>query len=169
MLAETIEVAKNAKLATNESLTEVCIDTNVQTKAVGVLGVNSFASVPFDGHTIPEMLTQNKSLTGGYPAAASCGRGYQGSAGQIFSTQFYIQGKSSMDANDSLKKKLLGRAGIDPVIGHMKAGHRIGRNFLPGTRGDQIDSVMSACGLHMPKLHRAFLRAFLFADFYIVY
>lgn len=158
---EVVCIAKGKARVKYEFGSKVSVATAV--KGSWVLGVNSFASAPFDGHTIPDVLTQIKSLTGAYPTAAYCDRGYQGSAGQIFSTQVYVQGKSSKDANDSIKKKLLGRAGIEPVIGHMKAEHRLGRNFLLGTRGDQINAVMSGCGFNMRKLYRAFFLPILMA------
>lgn len=43
----------------------------------------------------------------------------------------------------AIKKKLLGRAGVDPVIGHMKADHRLGRNFLLELRGYQFNGKRS--------------------------
>ena len=102
------------------------------------------------------MPTQINSIVDAYPKAAYCDRGYQGSAGHIFTTHVYVQGKSSKDANDVVKKRLLGRAGIEPVIGHMKAGHRLDRNFLLCTAGDQSNAVMAGCGFNMRKLYRAF-------------
>mgnify|MGYP002781080268 CR=1 FL=1 len=152
-------IAKGKAHVKYEFGSKVSVATAV--KGSWVVGVNSFASAPFDGHTIPDVLTQIKSVTGSYPKAAYCDRGYQGSTGHIFSTHVYVQGKSSKNAPPGIKKKLLGRAGIEPVIGHMKQDHRLGRNFLLGLRGDQFNAVMAGCGFNMRKLCRAFfLRLF---------
>ena len=42
------------------------------------------------------------------------------------------------------RKKFQKRAGIEPVIGHLKSDHRMMRNFLKGTRGDVINTLMAA-------------------------
>jgi IS5 family transposase len=38
------------------------------------------------------------------------------------------------------------RAAIEPVIGHLKAEHRMGRNHLKGREGDRINAVLAAVG-----------------------
>jgi IS5 family transposase len=156
---EVVCIAKGKARVKYEFGSKVSVASAV--KGSWVIGVNSFPSAPFDGHTIPDVLMQIKSVTGAYPKAAYCDRGYQGSAGHIFSTHVYVQGKSSKDESDRIKKKLLSRAGIEPVIGHMKIDHRLGRNFLLGLRGDQFNAVMAGCGFNLRKLWRAFfLRVF---------
>ena len=41
------------------------------------------------------------------------------------------------------------RAAIEPVIGHLKAEHRMGRNYLKGHDGDRINAVLAAAGFHL--------------------
>lgn len=38
------------------------------------------------------------------------------------------------------RKKFCKRAGIEPVIGHLKSDHRMMRNYLKGTLGDAINT-----------------------------
>jgi hypothetical protein len=38
-------------------------------------------------------------------------------------------------------------ASVEPVIGHLKADHRIGRNYLKGRHGDGANAVLAAAGL----------------------
>jgi IS5 family transposase len=38
------------------------------------------------------------------------------------------------------------RAAVEPVIGHVKAEHRMGRNYLKGRVGDRINPVLAAAG-----------------------
>lgn len=37
-------------------------------------------------------------------------------------------------------------AAAKPVIGHIKAQHRMGRNYLAGEHGDAINAVLAAAG-----------------------
>ena len=39
------------------------------------------------------------------------------------------------------------RSAVEPVIGHMKAEHRMGRNYLWDRQGDAINAVLAAAGL----------------------
>ena len=36
------------------------------------------------------------------------------------------------------------RAGIEPIIGHLKSDHRLKRNFLKGFSGDQINVLLTS-------------------------
>ncbi len=36
------------------------------------------------------------------------------------------------------------RAVVEPVIGHLKAEHRLARNYLKGRDGDRINAVLAA-------------------------
>jgi IS5 family transposase len=40
------------------------------------------------------------------------------------------------------------RLGQRALLNHARADHRLGRNFLLGTRGDQINAVMAGCGFN---------------------
>ena len=46
------------------------------------------------------------------------------------------------------------RAGIEPVIGHIKHDHRMIRNYLSGTQGDAINTLLAATGFNMMKILR---------------
>ena len=54
------------------------------------------------------------------------------------------------------------RAAVEPVIGHVKAEHRMDRNYLKGRVGDRINAVLAAAGYNFSLLIRwlaALLRA----------
>ena len=57
----------------------------------------------------------------------------------------------------SLRQWMNRRAAIEPIIGHMKSEHRLGRNRLKGKAGDEVNAVLSASGYNIKKLLRAFL------------
>ena len=59
---------------------------------------------------------------------------------------------------------------MEPVIGHAKGEHRMGRNFLKGTHGDAANAVLAAAGYNFRRLlawlailWRAFVMAALLA------
>ena len=41
--------------------------------------------------------------------------------------------------------------GIEAVIGHLKSDHRLGRNFLSGFLGDEINVLMAAAAFNFKK------------------
>jgi IS5 family transposase len=58
------------------------------------------------------------------------------------------------------------RAAVEPVIGHLKADHRMDRNYLKGQDGDRISAVLAAAGFNFHLLLRwltALLRAIVLA------
>ena len=46
------------------------------------------------------------------------------------------------------------RPAVEPVIGHLKAEHRLGRNYLKGRDGDRINAVLAAAGYNFGLLLR---------------
>jgi IS5 family transposase len=45
-------------------------------------------------------------------------------------------------------------AAVEPVIGHLKAEHRRGRNYLWHRRGDAANAVLAAVGYNFRRLIR---------------
>ena len=67
-----------------------------------------------------------------------------------------------------IKRELRRRAAVEPVIGHLKAEHRMGRNYLWFRRGDAANAVLAAAGYNFRRLIRwirLLLRLFLTALF----
>ena len=63
-------------------------------------------------------------------------------------------GKARLDRLDDprrrvtpgIKRQMKRRAAVEPVIGHMKNGHRMDRNFLAHQQGDAINPILAAAG-----------------------
>jgi len=53
-----------------------------------------------------------------------------------------------------IKREVKRRAAIEPVIGHLKAEHRMNRNHLKGREGDCINAVLAAAGYNFSLLIR---------------
>jgi len=45
---------------------------------------------------------------------------------------------------EAIKRDLRRRSAVEPVIGHAKGEHRMGRNFLKGAHGDSANAVLDA-------------------------
>jgi IS5 family transposase len=68
--------------------------------------------------------------------------------------------------NRRRKRLLRRRTAVEPMIGHLKGGHRLGRNFLKGIAGDQNNIISAAAGCNMSKLIAAlFVLNFIHAFF----
>ncbi|SJM33282.1 hypothetical protein BQ8482_340178 [Mesorhizobium delmotii] len=51
-----------------------------------------------------------------------------------------------------VKRALRRRAAVEPVIGHLKNDHRMGRNFLAFSEGDANNAVLAAVGYNFSLL-----------------
>ena len=66
-----------------------------------------------------------------------------------------------------IRREMKRRAAVEPVIGHVKAEHRMDRNYLKGRVGDRVNAVLAAAGFNfglllrwLAELLRTILRAF---------
>ena len=49
------------------------------------------------------------------------------------------------------------RAGIEPTIGHLKADHRLSRNFYKDVKGDAINVLLAAAAYNFKRAMRVLL------------
>ena len=122
-----------------------------------IIGALAFESNVFDGHTVPDVLAQVNRLLGRVPTIGIGDRGYRGKS-KVNDTQIVTpkpaRKNASVDAMAQDRKRFRRRAGIEPVIGHLKSDHRLKRNFLKGFAGDQINLIMSAAAFNFKKWMR---------------
>ncbi|MDQ3235615.1 MAG: IS5 family transposase [Pseudobdellovibrionaceae bacterium] len=116
-------------------------------KSCWVLAVQSFQGNPYDGHTLSDTLWMIKNLHNFWPEEVYLDQGYKGFDSLIWGSKAYIAGKAK-NPPPNIKR----RSSIEPVIGHMKHDHRLGRNHLLGAKGDGINAVMSGAGFNLRKL-----------------
>ena len=139
----------------------------VLTQNTGVIvGAMSFRN-PYDGHTLEPALKQATRLRASAIKTATVDRGYRGKS-QIEDIQINIPKPFAKNLSEYKKKKLKKahskRAAIEPTIGHLKADHRLGRNFYKGIKGDAINVLLAAAAYNfkkaMNKLKNGFWRFF---------
>lgn len=118
---------------------------------VGALGFRN----EFDGHTLPPVLQQVERLVGKAPKIAKVDRGYRGST-QVGATAILIPSTPRKSMSYYQRKKIRQahkkRAGIEPIIGHMKSDHRLNRNFYKGIAGDNINIMLAAAALNFKRM-----------------
>lgn len=120
-----------------------------------IVGAKSFRN-EYDGHTLPQVLAQVNALTGKAPQTATVDRGYRGQT-QIGDTRIQIpqpfnDKTQTKYKQGKLRKAFKRRAGIEPVIGHLKTDHRLGRNFYGKIFGDNINVMLSAAAFNFKRM-----------------
>jgi IS5 family transposase len=117
---------------------------------------------PFDGHTLGRVLAETAEMTGVTPRRVHVDKGYRGhrQGEAVFDPQtrrdvrppwrVYISGRRKLPP--AIKAELRRRAGIEPVIGHMKGDHGMDRNHLKGRHGDQVNVKMAAVGYNFTRI-----------------
>jgi IS5 family transposase len=128
----------------------------VRTQNTGVIvGAMGFRN-EFDGHTLEPVLEQTERLVGKAPKKAAVDRGYRG-RNQIGETQILLPKPFNDKTQTKYQQKKLKeahkkRAAIEPVIGHLKTDHRLGRNFYKGIVGDNINIMLAAAGFNFKRM-----------------
>jgi len=125
-----------------------------------ILAMDALHGNPFDGHTLKDALQQVKQHTGWQPSHAHCDKGYRGVVKEITQTEVHLSGKKKNSMKASLWKWFAMRSAIEPIFGHLKSDHRLGRNHLQGKDGDRMNAILSGCGFNLRKLLRAFFLSF---------
>jgi IS5 family transposase len=130
----------------------------VVTKNSGiVVGAVHFSKNKYDGHTLPDTLKQTTELVGRRPKVAICDRGFRGKS-IVDGTKIIIPkapgNRSSKYKKQKARKRFRRRAGIEPIIGHLKSDFRLMRNYLKGSLGDSINLMLAAAAFNFRKLLR---------------
>ncbi|GBQ40381.1 transposase [Acidocella aminolytica 101 = DSM 11237] len=63
-----------------------------------------------------------------------------------------LSGNQQRGVTAQVKRELRRRAAIEPVIGHLKADHRMDRNHLKGRTGDAMNAILAAAGYNFSRL-----------------
>jgi IS5 family transposase len=96
-------------------------------------------------------------ITESCPEAAICDRGYRGRK-KVGDTSVLIPGRPKKSDTPYQRRKarqrFRRRAGIEPVVGHLKQDFRMARSFLKGAIGDAINLFMAAAGYNFRRWMR---------------
>ena len=116
---------------------------------------------PYDGHTLATVIPDIEALVGNTIRRAFTDKGYRGhNAPPDYKFRVFIAGQKRR-VTPKIKREMRRRSAIEPVIGHLKAEHRMARNYLWHRQGDAINAVLAAAGYNFRLLLR-WLRFLLF-------
>ena len=107
---------------------------------------------PFDGHTLGPVITELEQQTGVETRRIHVDKGYRGHTHR-HKFRVWISGRAR-GLTRAIRREMRRRAAVEPVIGHVKAEHRLGRNYLTGRDGDRINAVLAAAGYNFSLLLR---------------
>jgi IS5 family transposase len=124
----------------------------VKTRKSGIIvGAMAFNRNIFDGDTLEPQLSQTVRLTESKPKNGIVDRGYRGRK-LINGVKIIIPKRLPASANNYQRQKIRryfrARAGIEPIIGHLKHDHRMGRNYLLDEEGDKLNTILAATGFN---------------------
>jgi IS5 family transposase len=119
-----------------------------------IVAVKAFLENVFDGHTIEPLLNQVESNNFSLPKEIIYDRGGKGKS-EIKGVKILIPDEAkktdSAYRKQQKRKRFRSRAGIEPIIGHLKTDFRMAQNYLWGEKGIQINALMTATAWNLKK------------------
>jgi len=112
-----------------------------------VLHAKALHGNPFDGHTLGPVVADLERLTGVETRRIHVDKGYRGH-NHPHKFRVWISGQVRR-VTAPIRREMKRRAAVEPVIGHLKAEHRMDRNRLKGREGDRINAVLAAAGYNL--------------------
>lgn len=117
-----------------------------------VLHAEAHHGNPYDGHTLGPVLEHMQKRIGLDLERGHVDKGYRG---HNYHNPFkiWITGQARR-VTKQIRREMKRRAVVEPVIGHVKAEHRMGRNYLKGHEGDRTNAILAAMGYNFHLLLR---------------
>jgi transposase, IS5 family len=113
--------------------------------------VQALPGNPYDGHTLATVIPDLEATIGAELERIVTDTGYRGHhAPQEKRFKIYVAGQKR--GLTPTIKRAFRRAAVEPVIGHLKNEHRMGRNHLAHSTGDAINAVLTAVGYNFRRL-----------------
>ena len=121
------------------------------TQSTGVIvGAINFNSTEHDSKTLYKALEQYERLTENTAKNIFVDRGYRGPK-TINQTNICVP-RPDKNITKTKRKRHSRRAAIEPVIGHLKSDYRMGRNYLKGVTGDEINVLLAAAAMNFKRV-----------------
>ena len=119
-----------------------------------VTHVQALPGNPYDGHTLARVIPAMEQLIGNTIERLHADAGYRGhNAPPDYKFKIYTS-KQKRRVTPQIKREMRRRSAVEPVIGHLKAEHRMDRNYLAFRQGDANNAVLAAVGYNFRRLIR---------------
>ena len=119
-----------------------------------VTHVKALPGNPYDGHTLATVIPEIEALVGNAIERLLADKGYRGhNAPPDYKFRVFTSGQKRR-MTPAIKRELRRRSAVEPVTGHLKSEHRMGRNYLWHRQGDAINAVLAAAGYNFRRLIR---------------
>jgi len=119
-----------------------------------VAHVKALPGNPYDGHTLNTVIPEMETLIGNTIERILADKGYRGhNAPPDYKFRVFTSGQKRR-MTPKIKRELRRRSAVEPVIGHLKSEHRMGRNYLWHRAGDAANAVLAAVGYNFRRLIR---------------
>ena len=128
-----------------------------------ILGALALPGNPYDGHTVQDALKQIKRIIGNQPEILIADRGYKGQK-EFGKTRLLTPSvPQKTDSQYDQRKQRIRfrkRAGLEATISHLKQHFRMGKCYLKGESGDQINVILAAAAYNLRQWIRLRLDPF---------
>ena len=109
---------------------------------------------PYDGHTLAKVIPEMEALIGNTITRLLADAGYRGHNAPPDYKFRVFTAKQKRRVTPQIKREMKRRSAIEPVIGHLKEEHRMGRNYLAHRHGDANNAILAAAGYNFRRLIR---------------
>lgn len=117
-----------------------------------VTHVKALPGNPYDGHTLATVIPEMEAMIGNTIERVLADKGYRGhNAPPDYKFRVFTSGQKRW-MTPKIKRELRRRSAVEPVIGHLKAEHRMDRNYLWHREGDAANAILAAVGYNFRRL-----------------
>ena len=147
-------IGKGKAHAPYEFGVKVSVTTTLKRSKGGQFALHAMAlpGNPYDGHTLATVIPDMEKTIGNQIERILADAGYRGhNAPDSHKFRVFTAGQKRR-VTPAIKRQMRRRSAIEPVIGHIKAEHRMRRNYLAGDHGDAVNAIMAAAGYNFSLL-----------------
>jgi transposase, IS5 family len=147
-------IGKGKAHAPYEFGVKVSLATTLQRSKGGQFALHAKAlpGNPYDGHTLAAIIPDLEKTIGNEIGRILADAGYRGhNAPDSHKFRVFTAGQKRR-VTPAIKRQMRRRSAIEPVIGHIKAEHRMSRNYLAGEQGDAVNAILAAAGYNFSLL-----------------
>jgi IS5 family transposase len=147
-------IGKGKAHAPYEFGVKVSIATTLHRSKGGQFAIHAMAlpGNPYDGHTLATIIPDMEKTIGNGITRILADAGYRGHNAPLSHKFRIFTSGQKRRITPAIKREMRRRSAVEPVIGHIKNGHRMDRNYLAGPQGDAINAVLAAAGYNFRLL-----------------